>query len=119
MGEKEEYFRELILTLKKLKRVKIEKIPTVIENLTKTNVKGIEDLAFNILKGQIPLPDSLREKASANKDLYKQLTAKKTPIAERRQLLQNNPRFTRSLALIGLEALDTEDVENTPPPPVM
>ena len=106
MDSEDGYFRTLTSLLKKIKRVKLDQVVNVVERFSNSEVKAVEDLAFNILKGNIPLEGPLKEKAAANKDLYKQLTSKKSTIGQRRQILQDNPKFTRSLANIGLEALD-------------
>lgn len=60
-------------------------------------IKAVIEIAYNLLKGDIPLTDSQIRYLKKDKPLLKYLIGKKNSLNKKRQLLINNPSLVKHM----------------------
>ena len=83
-------------------QTKSEDLKYKLESADKQTIKFIVECAWNILKGTIPLTGKVLLQAKNQKYLYKQLVSRKKSLKYKKELLQNNPSFVKSIVRIIL-----------------
>lgn len=90
-------FREFETFLKILHRQKSLSVPHFIRAASRKVVRAFIEIAYNLLKGDIPLTPNQIKYLKKDKDLLKFLIGKKKPLNKKRAILYENPSLVKHM----------------------
>ena len=77
----------------------------LLSQVTRNELKSLCEICLNILKGNIPLDDKTFHKLKRYKSKLRTLADKKTPLAEKKKIVNQHGGFVGTVAAIALPLL--------------
>jgi len=95
-------FKKYEYVLKIIQRHRQDKVHYLLKAVDKKVIKAIVEIAYNLIKGDIPLSKSQISKLRCNKATIKYLINKQKSLDQKREILCENPKLLRYMLKIVL-----------------